>query len=360
MTALTAPPSAPLDPDGIRAAVDAVLYAFLDEQEQAAPDLLPELALFTGTLRTMLAAGGKRIRPLLCVTGWAAITDRPPPPVVWQTAASLELFHAFALIHDDIMDNSDTRRGRPTAHRALAAHHRNRPDADTLGVNTAILLGDLALGWSYEILHTRDVPVTRLDRAGKLLNALRTETLTGQYLDLTATGVPTADADRAWRIIRYKTAKYTIERPLQLGATLAGADPAQLQSLSLYAIPLGEAFQLRDDLLGVFGDPARTGKSTLEDLREGKHTVLTATALGRATPAQQQTLNSLLGDPALDQAAANTLRAVLTATGAPAAVEQMITDRVRIAQRALEESALRTPATTALSRLAVSTATRAS
>ncbi|WP_411119879.1 polyprenyl synthetase family protein [Streptomyces sp. 058-1L] len=356
MTATAAPPAAPLDPDGIRTAVDAVLYAFLDEQEQSAPDL-PEIALFTGMLRAMLAAGGKRIRPYLCVAGWAAITDQPPPPAVWRAAASLELFHAFALIHDDIMDKSDTRRGRPTAHRALAAQHAHHPDAHSLGVNTAILLGDLALGWSYELLHTGD---PRLNRTWKLLNALRTETLIGQYLDLTATGAPTAGADTAWRIIRYKTAKYTIERPLHLGAAPAGADEAQLRSLSAYAIPLGEAFQLRDDLLGVYGDPALTGKSTLDDLREGKHTVLVATALARATPDQRRTLNSLLGDPALDQAAADTLRAVLVATGAATAVEQMITDRLHAAERALETSTLRIPATSALSHLAAFTATRAS
>ncbi|MFG2227636.1 polyprenyl synthetase family protein [Streptomyces sp. NPDC048644] len=359
MTALTAPPSAPLDPDGIRAAVDAVLYAFLDEQEQTASEL-PEITLFTGLLRNMLAAGGKRIRPLLCVTGWAAITDQVPPPALWRVAASLELFHAFALIHDDIMDNSDTRRGLPTAHRAMAAHHRHRPDADTLGVNTAILLGDLALGWSYELLHADDTPPAWRRRAWKLLNALRTETLVGQYLDLTAAGDPSADTDTAWRIIRYKTAKYTIERPLHLGAAPADADPAHLRSLSAYAIPLGEAFQLRDDLLGVWGDPEQTGKSTLDDLREGKHTVLVATALDRATPAQRRTLNDFLGDPTLDRTAADALRTVLITTGAAAAVEQMITDRLHAARRALDDSALRPAATTALRRLAASAATRAS
>ncbi|MGW2539879.1 polyprenyl synthetase family protein [Kitasatospora sp. NPDC001574] len=358
MTTLTAP-CAPLDPDGIRAAVDAVLETFLDEQEHRAPEL-PEIALFTGRLRTMLAAGGKRIRPLLCVTGWTAITEQAPPPALLRVAASLELFHAFALIHDDIMDNSDTRRGRPTAHRALAAHHRHRPGANALGVNTAILLGDLALGWSYELLHADDIPSTRLRNVWRLLNALRTETLVGQYLDLTAAGDPTADTDTAWRIIRYKTAKYTIERPLQLGAAPADADPAQLRSLSAYAIPLGEAFQLRDDLLGVYGDPERTGKSTLDDLREGKHTVLVSTALNRANPAQLRTLTSLLGDPSLDQAAADALRAVLTATGAAGAVEQMIDARLRAARQALHGAALRPAATAALHRLATSVATRTS
>ncbi|MGB8947352.1 MAG: polyprenyl synthetase family protein [Streptomyces sp.] len=252
MTALSVPP-APLDPAAIRGAVEQLLYGFLDEQEHAAPDLLPELALFTGLLRDFLAAGGKRIRPLLCITGWAAITDQPPPPLLWRAAASLELFHAFALIHDDIMDHSNTRRGHPTAHRTLTARHQHHPDAENLGTNAAILLGDLALGWSYELLHTTDATPAQQRRIWPLLNALRTETLVGQYLDLAAAGDPTADADSAWRIIRYKTAKYTLERPLHLGAALAGATKDQLDALSAYALPLGEAFQLRDDLLGVGG-----------------------------------------------------------------------------------------------------------
>ncbi|MEV6419918.1 polyprenyl synthetase family protein [Streptomyces sp. NPDC051662] len=325
MSTTTAPPS-PLDPAAIRTAVDQLLYGFLDEQERATPEL-PELNLFTGNLRDMLRAGGKRIRPILCLTGWHAITDRTPPPGVWRVAASLELFHAFALIHDDIMDNSDTRRGRPTAHRALATHHQARPDADSVGVNAAILLGDLALGWSYELLHAPDVTPAELAAVWPLLNALRTETLVGQYLDLTATGDPTADTDTAWRIIRYKTAKYTIERPLHLGATLAGATAAQLRCLTAYALPLGEAFQLRDDLLGVWGDPEQTGKSTLDDLREGKHTVLVATALEQATVPQQRSLRHRFGHPRLNEADAEQLRTVLTDSGAQAATEQLIIDK---------------------------------
>ncbi|MFF7635144.1 polyprenyl synthetase family protein [Kitasatospora sp. NPDC008050] len=325
MTTLSVRPT-PLDPAAIRTTVEQLLHGFLDEQERATPDL-PELKLFTGQLRDMIAAGGKRIRPVLCVTGWHTITDQDPPPAVWRVAASLELFHAFALIHDDIMDNSDTRRGRPTAHRALATHHTGRPDADRLGVNAAILLGDLALGWSYELLHTPDITPRQLALVWPLLNALRTETLAGQYLDLTATGHLTADPDTPWRVIRYKTTKYTIERPLHLGATLAGASAGQLDALTAYALPLGEAFQLRDDLLGVWGDPAQTGKSALDDLREGKHTVLAATALARATVVEQCTLRRLYGHPQLAAADAEQVRTVLTGTGARAATEQMITDK---------------------------------
>ncbi|UUU18878.1 polyprenyl synthetase family protein [Streptomyces sp. DSM 40750] len=329
-----------LDPATIRARVERLLYDFLDDQEQGAPDL-PELALFTGKLRAMLAAGGKRVRPVLCLVGWHSITDRTPPPAVWRVAASLELFHTFALIHDDIMDNSDTRRGQTTAHRALATQHAGRRDADSLGVNTAILLGNLAFGWSYELLHADDVTPAQNRRTRPLLNALRTEALVGQYLDLAAAGKPDADPHIAWRIIRYKTAKYTVERPLTLGATLASATDQQLNALSAYALPLGEAFQLRDDLLGIWGNPAETGKSTLDDLREGKHTVLYALALQRATIPQQRSLHRAFGQPHLTETDAEDIRSVLTASGARTTTEQMITDRREQALAALHTADFR-------------------
>ncbi|WP_326658673.1 polyprenyl synthetase family protein [Streptomyces canus] len=330
----SAAPPAPLNPAAIRASVERLLHDFLDDQEQGAPDL-PELSLFIGQLRAMLTAGGKRLRPILCLMGWYSITDRTPPPAVWRAAASLELFHTFALIHDDIMDKSDTRRGRPTAHRALAAQHAGHADADSLGVNAAILLGNLAFGWSYELLHADDVTSAQHRCTWPLFNALRTETLIGQYLDLVAAGSPDADPDIAWRIIRHKTAKYTTERPLLLGAALAGATGQQLQALSDYALPLGEAFQLRDDLLGVYGDSGQTGKSTLDDLREGKHTVLYAIARARATAPQQRCLAENFGDPRLTEAHAEQIRDVLAATGARTITEQRITDKTAQALNAL-------------------------
>ncbi|MFJ2559654.1 MULTISPECIES: polyprenyl synthetase family protein [unclassified Streptomyces] len=353
-----------LDPEHVPAAVEALLYEFLDEQIRDAADL-PELALFAGLLRDMIAAGGKRIRPVLCVVGWLAVSDRPPPPAVWRVAASLELFHLFALIHDDIMDASETRRGKPTAHRLLAARHHARGDAETLGVNAAMLLGDLALGWSYELLHATHLSPTaeHLSRVWPLLNALRTETLVGQYLDLISAGPVSAtlpDTVAARRVIRYKTAKYTCERPLQLGAHLAGADTNLLAALSAYALPLGEAFQLRDDLLGVYGSPERTGKSVLDDFREGKHTVLAALALQRATPAQARVLHAGLGNRDLTAVEASEMRQVLTDTGAQATVENLISERYEEALTALDHAPLRPAATTILRSMATAAASRAS
>ncbi|MGP4114244.1 polyprenyl synthetase family protein [Streptomyces sp. 4N509B] len=264
----------------------------------------------------------------------------PPPPAVWRVAASLELFHACALIHDDIMDPSETRRCRPTAHRLLTALHHPRQDAETLGTNTAILLGDLALGWSYELLHSPEITADQLAVAWFQLNTLRTETLTGQYLDLVATGSVTAETAAAGRIIRFKTSRYTVEGPLHLGASLAGASPEQTRALTAYALPLGEAFQLRDDLLGMFGDPETTGKSALDDLREGKSTVLTSIAYANASPDQARALRSRLGRADVSPRDAEVVRAIITDTGARDSVECMISERARQAGEALAAAPL--------------------
>ncbi|AUY53114.1 polyprenyl synthetase family protein [Streptomyces sp. CB01881] len=354
MTTLDVPPV--LDPSGIRSAVDELLHTFLDEQDSTATG--PELLLFTRTLRDLLDAGGKRLRPVLCVTGWQAVSHEPPPPVVIRAAASLELFHVFALIHDDIMDNSATRRGRPTAHRVLAGLNRHHPRAEALGANAAILLGDLTLGWSYDLLYREGSAEDRAAIPWAVLNAMRTETLVGQYLDLQATGHRVPDVDAVWRVIRYKTAKYTFERPLQLGAMIGGADDGQLRALSDYALPVGEAFQLRDDLLGVFGNPDHTGKPALDDLREGKHTVLVTTAYELATPAQAGRLDAHLGDPELSHEAAEEVRAVLVDTGAVGVIEQMIADRRRRAVDSLAAAPLHSSARAVLDSLAAAATTR--
>ncbi|MFC9293731.1 polyprenyl synthetase family protein [Streptomyces sp. NPDC057011] len=354
MTAAALPESvAAADATAIGSVVESLLIGFLDEQERTAADLA-ELTLFTGLLRDLLAAGGKRVRPALCVAGWRAVSDDPPPMAVWLTAASLELFHTFALIHDDIMDRSELRRGRPTAHRVLAKRLAGHRDADALGVHVAMLLGDIALGWSYELLHGADFTAAQLAAVRPVLNALRTETMIGQYLDLAASGraAPDGAAGTAWRIIRYKTTRYTFERPLQLGALLAGASGEQLDALSAFALPMGDAFQLRDDVLGVFGDPGITGKGTLEDLREGKQTLLITTAYERAAPAQARTLRRLLGNRRLGHQDAATVRRILTETGARDAVEQLIAELGLQALTALDAPVLRPSAAAMLREIA--------
>ncbi|MGW1501924.1 polyprenyl synthetase family protein [Streptomyces mirabilis] len=351
-----------MDLAGLREAVEDVLAGFLAGKASSTEDGLPDLA---APLRRFVAAGGKRLRPLLALIGWHAAGAHGSARAAWHLAASLEMFHAFALIHDDVMDRSEMRRGQPTVHRALASsHHQSRRGdvppaaAEWFGQAAAILVGDLALVWSDEILHAGRPSARQLTVVLPLLQTMRTEIVQGQYLDLYTTGCPTPDTATAWRVIRYKTAKYTVERPLHLGAALAGADRRLLQRLSAYAIPAGEAFQLRDDLLGAFGDPAVIGKPALDDLRAGKHTVLAALALQRATPAQARELRRLLGDPELSAAHAATVRELFTSTGARAVVEELIAERHRGAVDALDDSGLPSAPHRALRELADAAAQR--
>lgn len=306
----------------------------------------------TDILSRYVSAPGKRIRPMLCVLGWHAAGGTGETQPVMRTAASLELFHVFALIHDDVMDGSDTRRGLPSAHRAMAALNSERADAESFGASAAILLGDLAFVRSDQLLHSAGLTVEQLHAVLPLLDAMRDEALLGQYLDLLAAGPPTDDVDRALTVARLKTAKYTVERPMQLGAALAGADATVFDACSAYALPLGEAFQLRDDLLGVFGRPRLTGKPVMEDLRSGKRTALVALAVRNASPRQRRVLEDLVGGPCLDERAAAAVCEILEATGARQAVEDMITSRHRQALTALDQAAFRSDVTAALREIA--------
>ncbi|WP_030772218.1 polyprenyl synthetase family protein [Streptomyces sp. NRRL F-2664] len=334
--------------DGVRGAVDEILYAFLQQKATEAGGVLPREV--TDLLGGFLRAGGKRLRPLICVMGWRAASDtvRPIPASVVNVAAALEMFHAFALIHDDIMDDSATRRGHPTLHRELALRHRQGRErrhpvaaeqaARRAGESCAILIGDIALCWSDELLHTAGLSPDQLARTLGLVDLMRTELVYGQYLDVTRSQQPNTAITLVGTLqtIRYKTAKYTIERPLHIGASLAGADKALMQAMSAFALPLGEAFQLRDDLLGAFGSPAHTGKPNLDDLREGKHTALIALALQSARPAEKQILNALYGNPCLEEEGAAQVRTAIRSAGADRQTEEMIQHLYDRAQAALE------------------------
>ncbi|WP_239091578.1 polyprenyl synthetase family protein [Streptomyces sp. SID14478] len=300
--------------------------------------------------------GGKRIRPILAVLGWQAAGGTTDLAAVVRVAASLEMFHAFALIHDDVMDDSDTRRGRPTIHRRFAGRHGD-DRTERYGMSAAVLLGDLAFTWSDCLLHTAGLTPAQSSAVMPLISDMRTEVMLGQYLDLRATGELTDDVDATLTVNRYKTAKYTIERPLHIGAAIAGADAQTLAACTAFALPLGEAFQLRDDLLGVYGDVRDTGKSRLDDLRAGKNTTLVALALRNGSTAQKARLHTLIGDPALDESGAEEVRTIFAATGAHDTVERMIDDRHRLALQTLADSPFTAGALTALEHLAT-TATR--
>lgn len=327
------------DPLPVRTDIDALLVAFLEGKAQAAPGA--EMAPLFTALRRLLSSG-KRLRPQLCVAGWLAGGGQGDRSAVLPVAATLELFHAFALIHDDVMDASDLRRGRPTAHRELASAYLagggRHSRAETHGRNAAILLGDLTLVWSDDLLHSAGLGTEALRRIQPLMDTMRSELVYGQYLDLLSTGRLSDDVGAALRVVRYKTARYTVEWPLRIGAVLADAAPEALDACRAFALPLGEAFQLRDDLLGVFGEPAETGKPVGDDIREGKATVLMALAVRAASAAEKQVLSALVGRPDLTDDGIQRVRDVLVGTGAQQHVEEMITARRDAALAVLDQS----------------------
>ena len=341
--------------------------------------IAPELRQFTDVTLSFLS-GGKRFRALFCYWGWQSVTssvDELDPfahpstetvlPGIVLAASALEVFHAAALVHDDIMDSSDTRRGAPSAHRRFESIHREggfRGDAAAFGRSSALLLGDLLLGWSDELFDrgTSMLVDRAAGAAGRTEFAImRTEVTAGQYLDILEENAwatyPEAEAlPRAHRVIVYKSAKYSVEAPLAIGAALGGASAAQVAALRAFGLPLGVAYQLRDDMLGVFGDPAVTGKPAGDDLVEGKRTVLVAHALEAAATADATHLDSSLGRP-LDDAAIAELRRIIHVSGAPAQVEELIDSLADTALVALAGADIDEHARSVLAQLA-SAATR--
>nr|WP_300151723.1 polyprenyl synthetase family protein [Propionicimonas sp.] len=295
------PLSAPL-----RDAVGGELADFLDSRGRALRELGPEVSDLIG-LAEAFTVGGKRLRPAFCCWGYLAATGGTDvPPWVVRAAASLDLLHVSALVHDDVMDGSETRRGLPSAHVQLAGRHAaggRRGAAADFGRAGAILLGDLLLMWSAELFDQCGAPESALAAARPLLASVRTEVTGGQYLDITAQTRQPLDARRdpasvlaqVRRVVEFKTARYTVLRPLQLGAALGGGSAELLATLARYGSPLGRAFQYRDDVLGIFGDEAVTGKPAGDDLREGKLTVLIANAMAGLSEADAVRLDALLG-----------------------------------------------------------------
>ena len=344
----------------VRADVGRVLAEFLARQRGVLPGAADELRLGLDALDTLLASG-KRLRPAFCYWGWRG-TGAEPAPGLMRAAAALELLHAGALVHDDVMDGSATRRGRPALHELFAGHHAERAwrgSPAAFGTGAAILLGDLLLSWADELFAASGLAPDALARGRPVLDLMRTEVMAGQYLDLVAQASGDDSVASALRVVEYKTAKYTIERPLHLGAALAGpADPRITAAYRGYGLPLGVAFQLRDDILGIFGDPARTGKPASDDLREGKRTVLLAITRARAGPRQAAVIDSCLGDLDLDEAAAAEVRAVITGTGALAECERMISRHLDQALAALEGAPVTAGTRAALAELAVTATAR--
>ena len=348
--------SNPLDAEDLRARVQKALDDHLSVQARRLDDVSPDLGTLMECI-TELLRGGKRLRPAFCYWGWRGV-GAPDGEAIVTAAAALELFQAAALLHDDVMDGSDTRRGRPATHRRMANLHRGNGwtgDGEQFGESAAILAGDLCLSWSDEMFSRSGLPVDALWRGREVFDLMRTQLMGGQFLDVLEQVLTEADGggtvERARRVIHFKSAKYSIEHPLLIGGALAGASPELMASYSAFGLPLGEAFQLRDDVLGVFGDPAETGKPAGDDLREGKRTVLVALALEAASPGESAAVRQRLGDPRLDFDGVQSLRQILVATGALEQVEQMIADLVATSHAALARSDVAEPARGALTGL---------
>lgn len=338
--------TAPLDSADLRSRVHKVLSGYLARQSPALDAISEDLGPLTDTIGDFLLERGKRLRPAFCYWGWRG-AGGPDSEEIVVAAAALEFVHACALIHDDVMDGSDTRRGQPAVHRRFASLHRVSSwsgDSGAFGSSAAILLGNLCLIWADNLLATSGLPTAALSRATPVYDEMRVEVMVGQYLDLLEQALGGGSVERALRVARYKSAKYTIERPLHIGGLLAGAGGPALATYTAYGIPLGEAFQLRDDVLGVFGDPEVTGKPAGDDLREGKRTVLVAAALDRATPGQAAVVRRHLGDPYLDDHGVTALRAVMVETGAVHYVESLIENYATEALTAMTEDAPVDPA----------------
>jgi geranylgeranyl diphosphate synthase, type I len=323
---------------GFRDTIDAILGTFVAEQRNRLAPVGSDLDPLLDTAAHALQ-GGKRLRPAFAYWAWrSAGGSTSKTTELMRVAAALELVHASALVHDDVLDGSASRRGFPAAQHALAASLTGRTDASNasrFGTNAAILLGDLLLGWSDELFEDSGFKPKALRRARHYFDTLRTEVVAGQYLDVLAQTRLGSSPSEAMRVVRYKSAKYTVERPLQLGAALSKASPQLLAALSSYGIPLGEAFQLRDDVLGVFGEPSVTGKPAGDDLREGKRTLLIARAFDKANPKQRRILERSFGKPDIDDAEVSAVQAVLRDSGAVQAVETVISELTAAALSAL-------------------------
>ena len=328
----------------VRGEIRGELADYLAGQRTYLTSIASELIPVCDALDEFLLDGGKRLRPLFAYAGLLASGAAPSREII-RAISSLELLQACALIHDDLMDRSDTRRGKPAIHRHFENLHQSSAMnglATQFGESAAVLLGDLALVWSDQMLNTSGIALESLLAVQKIHDEMRVELMAGQYLDVREAGEKTYSAERSLRIARYKSGKYTIERPLHIGAVIG--QPAShsqlLDALSGYGLPLGEAFQLRDDMLGIFGDPEVTGKPAGDDLREGKRTVLIAMTLEDLDDSARAELLAHLGQPEISTEKIEDLRAIIRSSGAVEKVESLIEKLMNESLSAIEDPAI--------------------
>jgi geranylgeranyl diphosphate synthase, type I len=320
------------DPARFKARIDSLLADFLSEEAEELLAIDDALQPVAEQLR-MAAGHGKRLRAAFCYWGWRG-AGQPDNEALTRAAASMELVHAAAIVHDDLIDDSPLRHHLPSAHIALQAAVTGRPQARAAARSLAMLVGDHLMALAGQLFATSGLPAAFLARARPMWGELARELIAGECLEILSTGTR-PDTDVSLKVVRYKTAKYTVEQPLLIGALLAGAAPGLRSGLSAYGLPLGEAFQLRDDLLGLFGETDRTGKASLDDIRGHRPTTLLAKAWQVALPAQREQLAGVLGHRDLDEEHLRAVRELILALKAPEQVEDMIALRVREAVRHL-------------------------
>ncbi|MGW3305287.1 polyprenyl synthetase family protein [Streptomyces sp. NPDC001073] len=337
--------------------VDQVLRRFVAEEAERFAEIDPALEPVAGQLEAAVA-DGKRLRAAFCYWGWRAV-GQPDSDALVRAAASMELVHAAAVVHDDLIDDSPLRHGRPTAHIALRGAVRRRPRAVAAARSLAMLVGDLLMGMAGELFTTSGLPAAYLARARPLWAVLARELIAGECLEILRTGAE-PDTGASLKVIRYKTAKYTVEQPLLIGGALAGAGGRLREGYSAYGLPLGEAFQLRDDVLGLFGDPEATGKANADDVRGHRPTALLAETWRSAGTEDRERLRALMGQRSLNGEELDSVRATMRRLKAPDRVEGMIAARVEEALDALQELNVPAPAEAALTALAHSASARLS
>ena len=329
---------------------DELLAFFETERSQLEPEAQPLL----DELEALVTSGGKRLRPRFAYWGHRA-AGGDDGPAIMRVGAALEILHTMALIHDDVMDRSTTRRNRASTFRALAelsAGVEHRGDPHRFGASAAILTGLLGFVLADRLFRTAGFSELDTNRAAERYDRMRGRAIAGQYLDLLAAHRGDADASTALRIASLKSGSYTVADPLCIGALLAGDDLHVVDALDRYGQPLGEAFQVRDDILGMFGDPELTGKDRDGDIREGKQTVLLAMARERANKRQLRILSTHVGDPELNERDADRVRDVITETGALADTEALVSVLAHDARNALVSDVLDRTAVDALVSLA--------
>ena len=350
----------------IQKGVTENLRSYLAANRESVDVIDPHVKVAADALAQFVISGGKRVRPLYAWAGYIGGGGDKDNEAVQRACSSLEFIQACALVHDDIIDASDTRRGNPTVHRTMEAYLNGSDEftgspemAEEFGRSVAILIGDLALVWAEDMFMESGVPLDQLMRARPAWKAMRAEVIGGQILDISAEAMGETSFDTARRVNVYKTASYTIARPLQIGGMLAGVDEDTLEAYRGYGHNLGIAFQLRDDLLGVFGDPQVTGKPAGDDLREGKRTELLAAAvdLTHDTADAEFLLNKVgaTTDPQEIEAMAEIIRT----SGAVDVIEERIENLRDEGLRYLQGASISAETTRILTELAVKTTQRA-